>query len=134
MPAQCPKCNSQIHKVIADHVDVNVVGGKTWHGISYACPSCSVLLSVAIDPISLKADTVEGTVAAVAQHLHSLEARHFLRIRSYGLKQVFQATSVASAWSFWISSSRRSSATRSGRGNASAGGRSAAQFGRRMRR
>lgn len=75
MPAQCPKCNSQIHNVIADHVDVNVVGGKTWHGISYACPSCSVLLSVAIDPISLKADTVEGTVAAVAQHLHSLEAR-----------------------------------------------------------
>jgi hypothetical protein len=75
MPAQCPKCNSSIHNVIADHVDVNVVGGKTWHGISYACPSCSVLLSVAIDPISLKADTVEGTVAAVAQHLHSLEAR-----------------------------------------------------------
>ena len=74
MPAQCPKCNSQIQNVIADHVDVNVVGGKTWHGISYACPSCSVLLSVAIDPISLKADTVEGTVAAVAQHLHSLEA------------------------------------------------------------
>ena len=50
MPAQCPKCNSQIHNVIADHVDVNVVGGKVWHGISYACPSCSVLLSVAIDP------------------------------------------------------------------------------------
>ena len=54
----CPSCKAAITNVTAERVEVNVPMGQTWKGISYQCPLCRVILSVGIDPISLKVDTV----------------------------------------------------------------------------
>jgi hypothetical protein len=67
--ADCPKCATPVNFVNIEDVEVRSIGGPAWRGLAYSCPNCSVLLSVGIDPISLKADTITGTVAAVADYL-----------------------------------------------------------------
>ena len=52
---KCPHCNSLVSTLTLG----DVRAGK-WNGVSYSCPSCSAVLSVAIDPIALKADTISG--------------------------------------------------------------------------
>jgi hypothetical protein len=52
--ALCPHCENQIGKVGA--VDISI-GGR-WNGVGYTCPLCSKILSVSVDPVSLKVDTV----------------------------------------------------------------------------
>jgi hypothetical protein len=32
--------------------------GTNWVGVAYCCPNCDVAISLAIDPVALKADTV----------------------------------------------------------------------------
>jgi hypothetical protein len=36
-----------------------------WQGVTYSCPHCHCVLSAAIDPISLKADTISGVALAL---------------------------------------------------------------------
>ena len=55
----CPKCGTIITTVRVEDVDVIVNLQKRWKGITYCCPSCNGVLSVAIDPVALKTDTVE---------------------------------------------------------------------------
>ena len=55
---KCPSFEAAITNVTAEHVEVRVPMGKKWNGISYQCPACRTILSVGIDPISLKVDTV----------------------------------------------------------------------------
>lgn len=56
---KCPKCEKSL-----DHVDIDAISagdkmsGPLHHAISYVCPFCKTILGVAIDPISLKVDTV----------------------------------------------------------------------------
>jgi hypothetical protein len=52
--ALCPYCETQISVVGA--VDISI-GGR-WNGVGYTCPQCSKILSVSVDPVSLKTDTV----------------------------------------------------------------------------
>ena len=59
MHGNCPKCEKSISSVNCSGIDVRVVGGKTWKGISYNCPFCNTVLSVQIDPIAIKTDTVD---------------------------------------------------------------------------
>jgi hypothetical protein len=56
--ATCPRCNKPILNVILQQITASELFGQTWRAISYCCPLCNVILSVGIDPIALKADTV----------------------------------------------------------------------------
>lgn len=58
MHGKCPKCEKLINAVNCSGVDVKVMLGKTWKGLSYNCPFCHTVLSVQIDPIAIKTDIV----------------------------------------------------------------------------
>lgn len=62
---KCPNCEATITSVKVEHIDVKQGFQTKFHGVSYLCNSCDVVLSVAIDPISLKVDTVAETVRAL---------------------------------------------------------------------
>ena len=57
---KCPKCEQQVASVKLENVDVREGLETRWHGVSYLCPHCSTVLSVAIDPIVLKADIINA--------------------------------------------------------------------------
>lgn len=42
--------------------------GNSYRGVAYLCSSCRAVLSVAIDPVALKADTVREVLAALRKH------------------------------------------------------------------
>lgn len=58
----CPYCRAIISSVKLEHVDVKVVEGRTFHGVSYVCSACRFVLSVSIDPVALKGETVSEIV------------------------------------------------------------------------
>lgn len=58
MHGKCPKCEKLITRVSCDKVDIQVALGHTWKGVSYNCPYCFTVLSVQMDPIAIKSDTV----------------------------------------------------------------------------
>jgi hypothetical protein len=58
----CPKCETTVRNVVIEDVDVHVGFTPSWKGISYLCPSCRAVLSVAIDPVALKSDIINGVV------------------------------------------------------------------------
>ncbi len=60
----CPKCQAPLNRVTVD--DVNAGGLK---GISYSCPFCSVILSVGIDQLAVKTDTVSEIVSEILRAL-----------------------------------------------------------------
>lgn len=57
---KCPKCETTITSVRIEDVDVKVGFQSRWKGVSFCCPSCSVVLSVAIDPIAIKTDIINA--------------------------------------------------------------------------
>jgi hypothetical protein len=60
----CPECKKPVTEVDTGHV--NVKGDhSTFHGVSYLCPYCHCVLSVAIDPVALKEDIVSEISAAL---------------------------------------------------------------------
>ena len=61
----CPKCNKPISSVTARPITVNAEPPDSWKGVSYLCPSCGYVLSVAIDPVCLKADMVQEVVEQI---------------------------------------------------------------------
>jgi hypothetical protein len=65
MAGLCPKCEAVLSEVRLDHVDVK--GSKAWHGVSYSCPYCLHILTVGIDPVALKTDTVKAILQALGQ-------------------------------------------------------------------
>lgn len=62
---KCPKCNSTITAVQIEPVDIRQGFESRFHGVSYSCSSCHAVLSVSIDPLALKADTVTGVKQAL---------------------------------------------------------------------
>jgi transcription elongation factor Elf1 len=79
--SKCPKCSQFVSSATLSDVKI----GK-WNGVAYSCPFCFSVLSVAIDPVALKSDTVsevadelktvhqkldaiQHNVAQIAQHL-----------------------------------------------------------------
>jgi hypothetical protein len=44
------------------------LGGNSWNCVTYNCPFCFSVLSVGIDPVALKADTVAEVVRALKGH------------------------------------------------------------------
>jgi hypothetical protein len=63
--AKCPKCESPVSNITISATTLKGAGMKTLNGIVYSCPSCSSILSVAIDPLAVAADTADN----VAQKL-----------------------------------------------------------------
>jgi hypothetical protein len=53
--ALCPFCENPISVVGA--VDISV--GGQWNGVGYTCPNCSRILSVSVDPLSVKSDVID---------------------------------------------------------------------------
>jgi hypothetical protein len=81
--ALCPHCEAVIHRV--DAIDISIAG--RWNGVGYTCPFCSKLLSVSVDPVSLKVDTVseiqgcvESALAPIQNILQQI-ANHLNRTR-----------------------------------------------------
>jgi hypothetical protein len=60
---KCPHCKAPISKVVMEGVEV-VPGldftAPVYNGVSYLCPACHSVLSVSLDPVSLKLDTISG--------------------------------------------------------------------------
>ena len=71
---KCPKCDRIVIEVRADEISI---GGR-WHGVSYNCPFCFTILSVAVDPVSLKTDTVaeiEDALGPIRELLNQIAVR-----------------------------------------------------------
>jgi len=61
----CPECKARIADVDIEHVNVRS-SQTTFHGVSYLCPHCHCVLSVAI---GLKSDTVAEVAAELENRL-----------------------------------------------------------------
>jgi len=59
---KCPKCEMPVSQVRIQQVDVMETRKAEWRGITLICPSCNVVLGVAVDPIDLKNFVVEEVV------------------------------------------------------------------------
>lgn len=67
---KCPKCDGVITSVKLKPLEARQEGTSIrWHAVAYSCPTCNSVLSVQMDPLALKADTVK-------------EVRQILRSRS----------------------------------------------------
>jgi hypothetical protein len=60
---KCPKCEKFINTATLENFQV-----EGWKGIGYTCPYCHSLLSIAIDPVALKTDTIDP----ILDELHKL--------------------------------------------------------------
>ncbi len=59
---KCPGCSKTLTYVKIEGMDIKQGFQSAFHGVSFLCPSCHVVLSVGIDPIALKADVVDEVV------------------------------------------------------------------------
>lgn len=59
---KCPGCSKTLTSVKIEGMDIKQGFQSAFNGVSYLCPSCKVVLSVGLDPIALKADTVDAVV------------------------------------------------------------------------
>lgn len=65
---KCPSCGKPIFEIKMEHVPVRVSGGSEYHGTSFQCPLCSAVLSVSIDQISVKVDTVREVLRGMGKN------------------------------------------------------------------
>lgn len=57
--SKCPKCEKVITHV--NHVDLTIHAlTKRVTGNGYACPLCQTIISVEVDPIAIKTDTLNA--------------------------------------------------------------------------
>lgn len=64
---KCPKCEVVVPYAMIEPIEARQPFGNSWHGVSYLCPSCRTVLSVGIDPLALKADTVNGVLRGLGK-------------------------------------------------------------------
>jgi hypothetical protein len=57
MTGKCPKCDKAVSSVTLAHVRVSagIAARAAFHGVSYLCPFCHVILGVGTDPAASKA-------------------------------------------------------------------------------
>lgn len=60
MPGLCPHCNQLITWVSLEGMTASVAGGAQWRAVSYLCPLCRKIISVGIDPISVKTEILDA--------------------------------------------------------------------------
>ena len=56
--SRCPHCNSNITHFNLQEMSASAFMGKQWRTVVYVCPQCEKIISAQIDPIAIKADTV----------------------------------------------------------------------------
>jgi hypothetical protein len=63
---KCPGCGKvpTFGTINVQSVEVRGVTGDTWNGVIYVCPdlTCQTILGAGLDPLALKADTINGVV------------------------------------------------------------------------
>lgn len=57
--AKCPHCESNLLRINLTGVEASAFMGTSWNTVIYSCPHCHAALSVGIDPVALKHDTVQ---------------------------------------------------------------------------
>lgn len=64
MSGKCPGCGKSLTSVEIKPIDISQGFQAKWNGVSYQCPNlhCQTILSVGMDPIALKTDTVNEVV------------------------------------------------------------------------
>lgn len=64
---KCPKCERIVTSVKIESItaSTSLIGGRDFNAVSYCCKSCSTVLSVQMDPIALKSDTVAEIIDAL---------------------------------------------------------------------
>jgi hypothetical protein len=68
IPESACNCNGIVNNVIVEGITVGPrpgFKGASYKGVSYLCATCNALLSVASDPISIKADTLSEVVGTL---------------------------------------------------------------------
>jgi hypothetical protein len=64
---KCPKCDALVRQVNLQEITVNAGHGLSWIGVSYQCSLCNTVLSVGIDPVALKTDTIKGVLKGLGK-------------------------------------------------------------------
>ena len=65
MFGKCPSCGQAVASVNVSEIAINAGGGKQFVGVAYLCPACQAILSVTIDQIALKVDTVNAVLSGL---------------------------------------------------------------------
>lgn len=60
MTGKCPKCDGGVDRAIVNVIDLDVIGGQTFRGLTYSCPHCRAVLGVQMNPDALEADILQG--------------------------------------------------------------------------
>lgn len=61
MAGKCPRCDKAVTYLKLEGLDARVAfGSGGWKAITLQCPSCSTILSAAIDPIAIRTDIVKS--------------------------------------------------------------------------
>ncbi len=56
---KCPNCHENITTVDAEDVPIHLdMEGTQYRGLALLCPHCATILSVSVDPLFLKSDTL----------------------------------------------------------------------------
>ena len=63
--SKCPHCQASMKFVNVEKTQIQSSTGAKVNGVSYFCPGCRAVLSVAIDPASLKAEIVREVTDAI---------------------------------------------------------------------
>ncbi len=64
---KCPKCDKLLSHVKIENMVVRESFQTDWHGVSYCCPFCNVILSVQIDPMRLRNEIVSEIVKKLSK-------------------------------------------------------------------
>jgi hypothetical protein len=64
---KCPKCDATIGHANAEPIEVKVGTTEKYKGISYYCPFCHAVLSVAMDPLALNQNLVNRLMQALGK-------------------------------------------------------------------
>ena len=63
----CPKCGISVTHAIIEEIEARVLAGPSWLAVNYLCPHCHIVLSVGIDPVALKTDTVKEVLEGLGK-------------------------------------------------------------------
>ena len=69
MVGKCPRCGSDVRRLQVHELDANVIGTGDWKSVTYNCPTCQTILGCQVNPVLLREDIVDMTVAAVMKKL-----------------------------------------------------------------
>jgi hypothetical protein len=64
----CPKCDKALTHATLEPIPIKQ-GRVTWKGVKIACPFCSSVLSVAIDPMQLRNEITADVVRSLSELL-----------------------------------------------------------------